>query len=182
MKDPVDVSRPLAVPVQRREYKAARVAEAAFEARSSRSSESEDLNHDQLVIGYLAAVAQQLDQRGITARAVRINGPILGVLGGTLTLDPTGAQTSRWILARLRWGQDNGWSATLHGANGGRLEAAVRNLPGQLVPAPVAVAHFVAGLDSDPGTIWAGSELGRPSPVDRPWLIQQLSRFARPEP
>jgi hypothetical protein len=88
----------------------------------------------------------------------------------------------RWVPTRLRWGQHRGWSATLTPTAAGHLGAVARYLPGQLVPAPSSVARFVRALLRDPDTIWAAATFRAPPPIDRRWLILQLSRFAVPEP
>ena len=93
----------------------------------------------------------RLDERAIMVRALRISPTTTGGstrLGGLLTLAPPrpdgAADTARrtpWAPTRLRWEHDSGWSATLHPT--GDHDRVVRYLPGQLVPAPTTVAHFV---------------------------------------
>jgi hypothetical protein len=145
-----------------------------------------DLDLHMLVIGYLSAVASRLDQRGIAVRTLHAQEPNSPTLSGTLTLDPghTPGKVSGWAPARLRWEPDSGWSATLLPRGGGADEhlAVPRYLPGQLVPAPVTVAHFVAALRADSNTVWACATFRQPRRIDRRWLILQLARFALPEP
>ncbi|WP_445189230.1 DUF6292 family protein [Pseudonocardia sp. Cha107L01] len=119
-----------------------------------------------LVIGYLSTVASRLDERGFLVRALHAQGPSSPTLWGELTLDPAHPARpsgSGWAPVRLRWDQDSGFSATLlpgggedgEGGEGGEERLAVsRYLPGQLVPAPVTVAHFVAALHTDAATVW----------------------------
>ncbi|HEY2205549.1 MAG TPA: DUF6292 family protein [Pseudonocardia sp.] len=151
-------------------------------ARSDRASGSVGITENVLVLGYLSAVARSLGHRGVLARAIQANPPDADTLGGTLTLQPCRDTGSRWVPARLRWDQHGGWSATLTSAGHERLDGVVRYLPGQLVPAPATVAHFIAALDADTSTIWAAATCRAPRPVDRRWLVLQLSRFAPPDP
>lgn len=131
-----------------------------------------------LVSGYLSAVASRLDERGIMVRTLGVDGSGGEAWAGTLSLAVGGG--SRWAPTRLRWEHDCGWSATLQ--DGQDCRGVQRYLSGQLIPAPVTVAHFVAALSEDPHTIWARATFRRPRQVDHRWLILQLSRFALPEP
>ena len=154
-------------------------------ALGSRPAGYVDLDQHMLVIGYLSAVASRLDQRGIAVRTLHAHKPNSPTLSGTLTLDPghTPGSVSGWAPARLRWEPDSGWSATLLPRGGTDEHLAVpRYLPGQLVPAPVTVAHFVAALRADSDTVWACATFRQPRRIDRRWLILQLARFALPEP
>jgi hypothetical protein len=149
-----------------------------------------------LVIGYLSTVAHQLDQQGFLVRELHAQQPNSPRLWGHLTLDPahtphtpthtTRTQGSRWVPARLGWDPNTGWSATLLPDGGGGDErerlAVSRYLPGQLVPAPVTVAHFATALHTDADTVWARATLRPPRRIDHRWLILQLARFAMPEP
>lgn len=145
------------------------------------------LDGELLLSGYLAAVARQLDRRGIGVRHQHTRGGDTARLSGLLALAPEPrAGGSRWAPVELRWQQDRGWSATLlptdreawrrcpHGVQ--------RYLPRTLVPAPDTVAHFVAALNADEHTIWACATFRPPRRADRRWLVLQLSRFAQPEP
>jgi hypothetical protein len=153
-------------------------------ALGSRPAGYVDLDQEMLVIGYLSAVASQLDQRGIAVRTLRAEGPHSPTLSGVLTLVPGHTPSSRsgWAPARLLWGPDSGWSATVLPRGADEHLAVSRYLPGQLVPAPVTVAHFVAALRADSDTIWACATFRQPRRVDRRYLILQLARFALPEP
>jgi Family of unknown function (DUF6292) len=145
------------------------------------------LDERMLLDGYLTAVARRLEQRGISVREMRADCSESGRLAGMLALaPPPGAGRSRWIPARLEWGQDRGWSATLvpidQDIEPPGSPGVLRFLPRKLVPAPDAVAHFVAALTADEHTIWACATFQPPHRADRRWLILQLSRFALPEP
>jgi hypothetical protein len=155
-----------------------------------------DVEYDQhqLVMGYLSAVAHQLDQRGIAVRAVLARGlhPLSGILTLRATRPVNPPQPTRWTPALLRWEPDRGWSATLlldpdarrgeHAGRGDRPVRVARYLPGPLVPPPVTVAHFAAALATNPDTVWATATFRPPRQVDRRLLIMQLSRYALPEP
>jgi uncharacterized protein DUF6292 len=146
----------------------------------SRASGSDDLDHRMLVIGYLSTVTGQLDQRDFFVRELHTHEPSSSTLWGSLTLDAT--PKSNWAPARLHWEQDSGWSATLLPRSGDERLAVSRYLPGQLVPAPVTVAHFAAALRADPDTGWARATFRPPRRVDRRYLILQLARFTMPAP
>jgi hypothetical protein len=160
----------------------------------------------QLVIGYLAAVALRLEERGTSVRALRVAGPgvagpgvagpgvagpgVAGpgavkpaeeALGGELTL--TASCAAVWAPTRLCWSDRDGWTARLHATEGAqRRGAAVRYLPGAAVPAPITVARFLTALCTNPETTLACATLRRVQPVDRRCTILQLSRYALLEP
>jgi hypothetical protein len=124
-----------------------------------------------MLIGYLTAVARQLDERGITARTLRAEGAGVEALRGVLTLDV--APTSRWAATRLCWMSDLGWSATLR-RDIQRIGGVARYLRGPLVPSPAIVARFTAALHDDQNTVLARAAPNPPRPLDRRWLVLQL--------
>lgn len=166
------------IPRPRRERRAA--------AGAPRPDGGVPLDEPMLLDGYLTAVTRRLEQRGISVRELRAGYSKPGQLAGMLTLvPPRGAGRSRWVPARLDWGQDRGWSATLLPIDDVEPPGSAgvqRFLPRKLVPAPDTVAHFVAALIADEHTIWACATYQPPHRADRRWLILQLSRFALPEP
>ncbi|HTK68103.1 MAG TPA: DUF6292 family protein [Pseudonocardia sp.] len=145
-----------------------------------RNADVEDL--PDLVAAYLSAVANCLAERNLTVRALRVDeteGNGTRTLTGHLTLVP-GAGHARWAPSSLRWDEHTGWSAVLRHTVEPGLGAVSRHLTGQLVPAPLIVAHFVSELDGDPNTIWATALEQHPALLDRRCLAMELSGYAYP--
>lgn len=139
-------------------------------------------NLPDLLAAYLAAVSNCLAERNIAVGGLRVDetsGPGMRTLTGELELLPASGQP-RWAPSSLSWDEHAGWSATLrHTAEPG-LGSVSRHLTGQLVPAPLIVAHFVSELDGDPNTIWATALEQHPALLDRRCLAMELSGYAYP--
>lgn len=164
-------------------------ATADREVPVQRSAPSGDrhLGEHQLLTGYLAAVALRLDQRGIAVRETRAATLDVGALTAWMSLRPPRCGAGHWVPIRLDWREDRGWSATLappaeRATTPGHDDRVSRYLPRQLVPAPTAVAHFVAALNADEATPWASAIYRQPRHIDRRLLILRLSQFGLPEP
>ncbi|TQM01788.1 DUF6292 family protein [Pseudonocardia kunmingensis] len=154
------------------------------------------LTHDLLVIGYLSAVARELEDRGVAESRLRIDPPDDHQLAGSLHLEPTSCP--RWSsLVTLHWHETSGWSALLHHctatadapAAGRRCGpprgwiADRRYLHPDPVPHPEAVAEFVAELATgrDTGMIYPTDANDYGHARSRARVIATLTRFALPE-
>ncbi|WP_345702955.1 DUF6292 family protein [Pseudonocardia eucalypti] len=154
--------------------------------RPAPTRERRHSDEQELLTGYLAAVAMRLDQRGIAVHETRATTLATGALTGWMALTPVRAG-GRWAPIRLDWREDTGWSATLappaeQAAASGHDDRVPRYLPGKLVPAPTTVAHFVAALIADEAAPWASAIYRQPRRIDRRLLILRLSQFGLPEP
>lgn len=155
--------------------------------RSASPGEGRRIDEQELLTGYLAAVTVRLEQRGVRVQETHSATLDSGELAGGMTLVRCEACAGRWAPTRLDWREDRGWSATLdpppeHAEAAGHDHPVPRYLPQQVVPAPSAVAHFVAALNADEATYWASSVYRQPRRLDRRLLILRLSQFGLPEP
>jgi len=97
---------------------------------------------------YLGAVIGDLSQRGMVIHAVKLS-PSPQSLGCSITFDPPsqpiGFSAPAWVAYNANWDECRGWSCQLHHIT--KVRSRVRRYLGEpIVPAPEAVADFIAGL------------------------------------
>jgi hypothetical protein len=97
---------------------------------------------------YLGAVVGGLSQRGMVIHAVKLM-PRPQSLGCSITFDPprqpVGFSAPAWVAYHASWDEYRGWCCHLHHITKDRSR--VRRYLGEpTVPAPEAVADFIAGL------------------------------------
>jgi hypothetical protein len=136
---------------------------------------------DLLVMGYLSAVADAVERRGVAESRIRMGDPDRDLLHGSLDLGPVAAPDgpARSRPLSLAWDEENGWSARLQTRT--RDETARRFLHPELVAAPCAVSGFIAGLAAgrDVGMLYPATCVTAGDARERRML--DLARYAIPE-
>jgi hypothetical protein len=107
-----------------------------------------DYSHVHYLTVYLSAVAGCLGQRGMVIRAAELT-PTLQWRGCRITFDPPrqpgGSSAPAWMVYQASWDEHRGWCCRLHHIANDQSRIH-RYLGEPLVPAPGAVADFIAGL------------------------------------
>jgi hypothetical protein len=98
---------------------------------------------------YLGAVIGGLSQRGMVIHAVELTLSPQS-LGCSITFDPprqpVGRSAPAWVAYHAGWDEYRGWYCRLHHIT--KVRSRVRRYLGEpIVPAPEAVADFIAGLN-----------------------------------
>jgi Family of unknown function (DUF6292) len=160
------------------------IATAATPPVPATSAGASAVTRDLLVMGYLSAVAEALDRRGVAESSIRMGAPDSDRLSGSLALEPIVARggLSWGCPLSVGWDEDDGWSAELRAPAPG--ETARRFLHPELVAAPSLVAGFVADLvdGRDVGMVYPVTGPSARDPrLSRPRLLLDLARYAIPE-
>jgi hypothetical protein len=141
---------------------------------------------DLLVMGYLSAVAQELDRRRVAECRLRMSPLDQSRLSGSLDLEVIGRTSSRrpWgTPTTARWDEAYGWSATLRAAADSSPPAR-RHLCASVVAAPSTVADFIAELVvcRDAGMPYpCRASCTAPTQPGRARMLAELGRHTFPE-
>lgn len=105
-------------------------------------------SHIHYLTAYLGAVTGGLGQRGMVIHAVELM-PVPQTLSCSITfappLPPAGFSEPAWVAYEASWDEHRGWCCLLHHV--AHDQSRVRRYFGEpVVPAPEAVADFIAGL------------------------------------
>lgn len=138
------------------------------------------LEYDLLMLGYLSAVARELERRRVAESRLRI--PTRREGAGALDLEPISGCADREPV-RMTWDAGSGWCVLLRDGAGRPL---IRRHLHPVVPEPARVAEFVAAAAA--GAVDGAVGVRPPSPegpdedgASRERILVALARFALPE-